>query len=252
MSKRILLRADDLGYSEGVNYGIAKTVRDGIIRSVGLMPNMPSAAHGVELLAGLDVCLGQHTNICVGRPLTDPSLIPSLCQKDGTFKPSKAYRAAQEDFVALDEVILEIEAQYRRFVQLTGRQPAYFEGHAVMSRNLYQGLEIVARRHGLDYLGISFGGEAVPFRTTPLTFVMDSMLPDYDPFATLQRAAALDCGPNGCAMVIFHPGYLDDFILRTSSLTLPRVREAAVSCDPATKAWLKENDIQIITYDELP
>ena len=40
--KKILIRADDLGYSEGVNYGIAKSVKDGIIGSVGVMTNMPS------------------------------------------------------------------------------------------------------------------------------------------------------------------------------------------------------------------
>ena len=32
--RKILVRADDLGYSEGVNYGIAKSVKDGIIKSV--------------------------------------------------------------------------------------------------------------------------------------------------------------------------------------------------------------------------
>ena len=64
--KKLLIRADDLGFSEGTNYGIAKSVKDGIIRSVGLMPNMPAAQHGFELIRDCDVCLGQHTNICVG------------------------------------------------------------------------------------------------------------------------------------------------------------------------------------------
>ena len=39
--KQILIRADDLGYSEGVNYGIAKAVNEGVVKSVGVMPNMP-------------------------------------------------------------------------------------------------------------------------------------------------------------------------------------------------------------------
>ena len=69
MVQQILIRADDLGYCEAVNYGIAKTVREGIVRSVGVMPNMPAAMQGISLLEGCDVCLGQHTNICVGRAL---------------------------------------------------------------------------------------------------------------------------------------------------------------------------------------
>ena len=151
--KKILIRADDLGYSEGVNYGIAKSVKEGIIKSVGVMSNMPTVAHGLKLLEGVDVCLGQHTNICVGKPLVDPSLIPSITNEHGEFKSSKEYRSAKEDFVVLDEVILEIEAQYERFVELTGRQPQYFEGHAVSSKNFFKGLEIVANRHGLKYNG---------------------------------------------------------------------------------------------------
>jgi predicted glycoside hydrolase/deacetylase ChbG (UPF0249 family) len=253
MSKRIVVRADDLGYSEGVNYGIAKSVRDGIIRSVGVMTNMPTVQHGLDLLAGVDVCYGQHTNICVGRPLTDPKLIPSICQENGEFRPSRDYREAAkkgEDFVAVDEVVLEIEAQYQRFVELTGQQPHYFEGHAVASDNFFKGLEIVAKRHGLDYLPVSFFGP-VRFRNTLLYTSMDSMAPDYDPFECLKRDALKDYGSDGCCMFVCHPGYLDDFILRTSSLTIPRTKEVAMACNPATLQWLKDNDVKVITYDDL-
>lgn len=64
--KRILIRADDLGYSEGVNYGIAKAVCEGIIRSVGVMPNMPAAEHGLNLLKDVPVCYGQHNGATRG------------------------------------------------------------------------------------------------------------------------------------------------------------------------------------------
>lgn len=252
-NNRILIRADDLGWTEAINYGIAKTVTDGIIRSVGLMPNMLAAQHGVDLLKGTPVCFGQHTNICVGRPLTDPAIIPSICQENGELKPSKAYREAAkqgEDFVVLDEVILEIEAQYRRFVELTGDKPHYFEGHAVASPNFFKGLEIVAQRHGLDYLGFS-PNAPVKFRGTMLYTCIDSMAPGYDPFGSLKKAAAQDYGPDGCCMFVCHPGYLDDEILRKSSLTIPRTQEVAMAIAPETRQWLEENEIEVVTYDDL-
>ena len=140
--KQILVRADDLGYSRGVNYGIMDSVRHGIVRSVGLMPNMPEAKNGFDLIKDLDVCIGQHTNICVGKPLCDPKDIPSLVDENGNFKSSKTYRSAKEDFVDLEEVVLEIEAQYEKFKEITGRKPGYFEGHAVASDNFFKGLEI--------------------------------------------------------------------------------------------------------------
>ena len=85
--RKLLIRADDFGFSEGVNYGIAKTVYDGLIQNVGLMPNMEAATHGVSLLRGTKVCLGQHTNLCVGKPISDPALIPSLVEENGELMP---------------------------------------------------------------------------------------------------------------------------------------------------------------------
>ena len=38
--KQILIRADDLGFSTGVNQGIEKTLQNGLVKSVGLMTNM--------------------------------------------------------------------------------------------------------------------------------------------------------------------------------------------------------------------
>ena len=35
--KQLLIRADDLGYSDGVNYGIAKAVNKGVVKSVGVI-----------------------------------------------------------------------------------------------------------------------------------------------------------------------------------------------------------------------
>lgn len=251
--KRIVIRGDDLGWTEAINYGIAKSVIDGVIRSVGLMPNMPAARHGLELLKGVPVCYGQHTNICVGKPVTDPKLIPSICGEDGEFKPSRAYREAAkrgEDFVVLDEVIMEIDAQYKRFVELTGEQPHYFEGHAVASDNFFKGLEIVAERYSLPYLAFAPSGP-VRFKNTTLYSTMDSMSPNYDPFESLKRAALKDYGSNACAMFVCHPGYLDDEILRKSSLTIPRTQEVAMSIDPATRQWLNDNEVEVITYDDL-
>lgn len=252
--RRVLVRADDLGYSRGVNYGIADSVKNGIIRSVGLMPNMPDAQHGVNLLADFPACIGQHTNICLGKPLTDPKLIPSLCQENGEFKSSREYRDAYkrgEEFVVLDEVVLEIEAQYQRFRELTAQEPRYFEGHAVVSDNFFNGLRIVAERHNLPYLDINFERKPIPFGNSLLTLCNESSRPGYDPLASLQKAVLNDYGPDGLAMFVCHPGYLDDYLLRTSSLTTPRAQEVAMATDPVTRAWLKDNDVCVVTYDEL-
>ncbi|MBE6126079.1 MAG: ChbG/HpnK family deacetylase [Erysipelotrichaceae bacterium] len=252
--KEIIVRADDLGFTEGINYGIEKSCRDGIIRSVGIMTNMPATQHGYDLIKDLPLCLGLHTNICAGKPLCDPKEVPSICDENGNLKRSSVYRqAAKEglDFVVLDEVIKEIEAQYEAFVKLTGDKPHYFEGHAVASEKFFKGMEIVARRHGCDFLGVNFNGPT-PFRNSLLHISMESMGPGYDPFESLKRAAVKDYGENGYLMFVCHPGYLDQEILNVSSLTMPRPREVAMCISEETKQWLKDNDIKVITYDDLP
>lgn len=249
--KRILVRADDLGYSEGVNYGIAKSVREGIIRSVGLMPNMEAAAHGIKLLEGTRVCLGQHTNICIGKPVTDPERIPSLVQENGEFKSSKAYRSAEKDFVVLEEALLEIEAQYKRFVELTGRQPGYFEGHAVASNNFFKGLSMIAEKYNLKYQGLSFGDESVFVGNTEVWMHMGSMNPKgYDPAAFL-KGIVENAHDHGCEVMVCHPGYLDAYILNNSSLTIPRTQEVEMACDRELKKWLEDRDVRLVSYDEL-
>ena len=250
---QLIIRADDIGYSEAVNYGIEKSVKDGLVRSAGLMPNMPAAAHGLRLLEGTGVCIGQHTNLCLGKPCADPKLIPSLLDESGNLKSSRTYREAWakgEEFTVLDEMVLEIEAQYARFKELVGHEPGYFEGHAVMSKNLFKGLEIVAQRHGLKHMPSFPNGEAT-FNGKPISMCpMNSMKPDYDPFETLKEGVA-GLKPGVPGVFVGHPGYLDDFILKNSSLTVNRTKEVAMFCDPAVKAWLEEQGVELITYDDV-
>ena len=47
---KIMVRADDLGYSRGVNYGIYDTVKNGVIKNIGFMVNMPDSVEGYELV----------------------------------------------------------------------------------------------------------------------------------------------------------------------------------------------------------
>ena len=104
---KIIFRADDLGFSEAVNYGIRKAIVDGVITCTGLMPNMPYAAAGYALVKDTGVEVGQHTNICVGRPLTDSARIPSLVQPSGEFCTSREIRARKQDTIVLEEVELD-------------------------------------------------------------------------------------------------------------------------------------------------
>lgn len=252
----LVIRADDLGYSEAVNYGIEKTVKEGLVGSVGVMPNMPSVEHGLKLLEGTGVCLGQHTNICLGKPCANPVDIPSLLGENGELRSSREYREAYkrgEEFTVLEEMVIEIEAQYHRFVELTGQQPKYFEAHAVISKHLMQALEIVAEKYNLPFASMNPGEQEMTFKGRTIAGCpMNSMLlpEQYDACQSL-KDAVLSARKDVPNIYICHPGYLDDYILKTSSLTINRTKEVAMLCEPEMRAWLNENEVRLITYEDI-
>lgn len=247
--KKILIRADDLGYSEAVNYGIEKTIKDGLIKSVGMMTNMPAANHGFNLIKEYDICLGQHTNISIGKPVSDIKLIPSLVTEKGEFKSSKDYRNSEEDIVNLDEAIIEVEAQYKKFIEITGYKPKYLDGHAIKSENFFKALEIVAEKYGLKYSGMTFGDVPMLVGNTNVYvhIATSSEQRSIDPVIEAVENDHID----GCHMIITHPGYIDAYILENSSVNIPRVYEVEMICDIKTKEYLEKNNVSLITYDDL-
>lgn len=247
--KKILIRADDLGYSEAVNYGIEKTIKYGLVKSVGMMSNMPAASHGFNLIKAYNICLGQHTNICIGKPVCNPQSIPSLVNEVGAFKSSSDYRNSEQDIVVLEEVIMEIEAQYKQFIKLTGYEPKYLDGHAIKSENFFKGLEIVAKKLKLKYSGMTFGNKPMIVGETN---VYVHIAHSCEQKSIEPLIEAVEQGHEGdCDMVITHPGYIDAYILENSSINIPRVYEVEMLCSETTKEYLKSNDVKLVKYDDL-
>lgn len=252
--KRLIIRADDLGYSEAVNRGIEKTVKEGLVRSVGMMPNMPEAEPGWRLLEDCDIAIGQHTNLCLGTPCSDPTRIPSLVDERGQLLSSRAFREAfahGTELATVEDMATEIEAQYLRFREIVGRDPDYFEAHAVASKSLNEALAIVADKYSLPFLELHPDTLSGFFKGSPVRICpMYTSSDDYDAVAWFkQDVAQLDDEVPG--MFIGHPGWLDDFILRNSSLTINRTREAAALTDPELEAWLSNQDVELLDYRQL-
>ena len=248
--KKILVRADDLGYSEAFNYGLARAVKSGIVRSVGVMPNMEWAEHGVNLIKDTDVTFTVHANICQGRPICDPKLVPSLVDEKGFFKDKSLYREAKEDFVVLEEVLMEVEAQYLRLVEMIGRKPFMVEAHAVPSANFNKAIGILNEKYGLTGMGF-VPGRGPKIGNHVMKFSMDSGNADYNPFESFKKAAMLPEADDECAMMVLHPGYVDEYVLTTSYITTARALEVAFATSAEVPKWCEENGVKLMTYADL-
>ena len=84
--KNLIVNADDLGWTEGVNAGIAEAHRNGIVTSASLLANGAAFGAAVELArstAGLGV--GVHLNLSDGAPAAPRELVTSLTNDAGEF-----------------------------------------------------------------------------------------------------------------------------------------------------------------------
>ncbi len=84
--KQLIVNADDFGLSRGINRGIIKAYKEGILSSASLMVNMPGfldAAGLARECPGLDI--GLHLNFYRGRPILPAREIPTLVGDDGLF-----------------------------------------------------------------------------------------------------------------------------------------------------------------------
>ena len=246
---KMLVRADDLGYSEAFNYGLARAVKSGFLRCVGVMPNMEWAEHGVRQLDGTDVIFTVHANICQGKPITDPKLIPSLVDENGIFKDKEIYRSAKEDFVVLEEVLMEVEAQFLRLKELTGKTPFMVEAHAVPSNNFNKAIAMVAAKYGVE--SMKFGPKGPMIGKYSFKFSMDSGNPDYNPFESFKNAASQPMEEDEACLMVLHPGFVDEYVLTTSYITTARAMEVAFAINPEVPAWCEANGVQLLTYADL-
>ena len=115
MTARILvINADDLGQSDGVNAGIAEAVADGVVTSASLMvrwPAAPAAARWAD--AHPEVSVGLHVDL------------GEWVYRGGEW--ATLYQVVDpNDAAAVDA---ELSGQIGRFVRLLGRLPTHLDSH---------------------------------------------------------------------------------------------------------------------------
>jgi len=129
--KNLIVNADDLGWTEGVNRGIAEAHRHGIVTSASLLANGAAFASGVEVARstpGLGV--GVHLNLSDGAPVAARELVTSLVNDAGEFEggPENLLLRIASRGLTLHEVEQEWEAQIEK-VRDAGIQPTHVDGH---------------------------------------------------------------------------------------------------------------------------
>ncbi len=253
---RLLFQSDDYGITRAVSQGIIHGIRHGVIRNTGLFSNMPWAEECVEWIRPyLDgIAFGIDLNASTGPSLLGYEKVPGLCHENGMFYTSRENRALDtdengHDHVDYDQVFAEFDAQVQRFIELTGKAPDYIHGHAYGTKTTAKARRAIAEKYGKpltsDY---DTGGPkaAMGWYTgrTP-----EEQL-NNDPLGHFLRDEA-GLLKKDLGYIITHCGYCDKELFELSSFNTCRVADLAAAVSDELKAWIRDNNIELINFKQL-
>lgn len=229
--KLLIVNADDLGRTTGINSGIFEAHKNGLVTSATLMVAYPAAE---EAAARLDqyprLGVGLHIALTGSPSILPRERLPSLTDASGNC-PAKPEGLVNPVF---DEVLMETRAQFDRFLELTGRLPTHLDSHHHSHRHpvVCDALIALAAEHDVPVRNASPDVEARLRRNGVATtdffverfFGMDARL---DVLVEILKGIR-----PGVTEIMCHPAHVDDELRATSGYSEERERELEVLTSP--------------------
>lgn len=287
--RRLIINADDFGFTSGVNRAIVEAHTRGVVTSSTLMANGPAFNEAVQLAKTLPrLSVGCHVVLIDGEPVLGAEQIPSL-----TRIPLSRFRDGLKTFAAraiagrmdADQITAEATAQICK-IQAAGIEVSHFDTHkhAHLFPKILRPLLRAAATCGVRALRNPFGPR-LPLRSSQL-LARPSLWTRYaevrilrgfagrfreavrregflTPDGTLgiEVTGALDetlfhtiarSIPDGTWEFVCHPGYNDaDLQAARTRLRQSRETELRVLTLPAARTVLSNEGIELISYRKL-
>jgi len=150
--KKLIVNADDLGLTPGVNRGVLRAFQDGIVTSASLLVTGSAFESAVALAQqNQELDVGLHLALVEERAALDPEMLPTLVDETGRFPRTSAefIRRAFLGRISWHEVEREIAAQIALF-QKTGLRLSHLDSHQHL--HMFPPVFRIVRRltHGMD------------------------------------------------------------------------------------------------------
>jgi chitin disaccharide deacetylase len=286
--KNLIVNADDFGWAEGVNRGIADAHRRGLVTSTSALANGRAFTSALEVArANPELGVGVHLNLSDGPPSAPPEQVRSLLNSDGQFEGSPEsllLRIASRN-LELDQIEWEWDAQIRR-IQSAGISPSHLDGHkhVQMLPGLFEIAVRLAKKHGIRAIRVaheesnlrallSSAGEqktsvvlkqGVQARGLKLLARDARALADHaglvttDYFCGIAQTGVLTREgveklltnlPEGTTELMTHPGYVDEDLRRSATrLQESRQTELEILTDARIRKIVATRGIRLISY----
>lgn len=288
--RRLIINADDLGLTSGVNRAIFEANATGVVTSTTLMANGAAFANAVESFRSqpsAKLSVGCHLVLVDGAPILQPERVPSLLKTSSGFRQGIGELALAAQRRKLDPAEIESEAlaQFKKLWS-AGIQPSHFDSHKhshMFAQVLAPALR-AARSCGITRLRNPFE----PASPLPIAYLRHNrtlvkrllqvralrlmrsgwlrhvkeagfktpdgsfgVITTGDVDATLLRAL-LENMPEGTWELVCHPGYNDaDLDKVRTRLRASRVQELELLTSPETRHLVEALGIELITYNDL-
>jgi chitin disaccharide deacetylase len=286
--KNLIVNADDLGWTEGVNRGIVEAHRKGLVTSTSLLANGRAfaAAQGISR-SNPELGIGVHLNLSDGPPSAPANEVKGLLGKSGELEDaadSLLLKIAGRS-LRVEEVEREWDAQVQQ-VRDAGIQPSHLDGHkhVHMLPGLFEVALRVAKKHKIRAIRVAneestlraalASGEGQRKGTVLKQGVqargLKLLARDARKMAERAGISTADyfCGiaqtgvltrdglqelleilPEGTTELMCHPGYADEELRKTRTrLQESRVAELRILTDEGIRKVVATRGIRLISY----
>jgi Uncharacterized protein conserved in bacteria len=248
---KLIVNADDFGYSRAVNYGITDAHNLGIVTSTTAMVNMKEFDQAVMLAKeNLKLGVGIHLNLTTGKALTEAN--KTITDPKGNFlKISDLKEKIYE--INLNEIETEFEEQIEKFLK-AGLIPTHFDSHHHV--------------HMLPRIFDIFIKLALKYNVPVRTFkdkkdkLKELKIKSPDLFINNFHGEEISIdfikniiknhkNTNKIIEIMSHPGYVDDTLIKKSSYNINRIKEQKILTSKELIEYIKNNQIELINFKNL-
>ena len=275
----LVVNADDLGFTPGVNRGIFECAAAGTVTSASVMVNTPGFDDAMDGARHVKLGLGLHLNLIDGEPLTGASSLRDPAT--GGFWTFKKFLArASTGSVRAADIEAEAGAQLARLRAATGLVPTHIDSHrhthvhpvawpAVLAAARAAGVRVVRvpreplatnagrARATLSkvLLGVAMTGGASPRSAAKAGFDCA----DHFVGISAQGSASFEDDvigvlaglKPGVTEFMAHPGYVDDALRTRDGYLLEREAEVRALTGARVREAMRVLDARLVSFGGL-
>lgn len=244
---KLIINADDFGFTRGVNLGILEAFKEGIVTSTSMLTNAPGFEHGIELMRqNKDLKVGIHLVLTAGKPLTEG--LKTLVNEKGFFEHNfEKIEAADEE-----EIRKEYRAQIDKFLS-TGFNPTHIDfHHGATNKNFAIAVEF-AKELGVPMRGLT--SEAEKYMESKGVIHSHNFCEKFYGQENVNEESLLKILEESKYLnemeLMTHPAYIDKDLLTLSSYNTQRAYELVTLKSEKIVKYIEANNIKLIDFTDI-